>query len=63
MSVGKEYLWRGRILEFVERIPRSGARPAKNIFRSNDFVGLYGPEDQGLVEFSDRQIQEVELAA
>ncbi len=52
-------LWHGHSLEFVERIPRDGHRPAKNIFRSKDFAGLDGPKDRGMVEFTDRQLTEI----
>ncbi len=58
---GTKWRWRGRVLEFVERIPRHGRMAARNIFRCEDFVGLDGPEDRGLVVFSDQKLaREVE---
>ena len=60
---GAKCYWRGRLLEFVERIPRRGKVAAKNVFRSADLSGLNGPDDRGLIAFSDKQIMtEVEWA-
>lgn len=56
-----KYLWRGYLIEFVERIPSYGRSAARNVFRCDAFVGLDGPDDRGLLMFSDQKLaREVE---
>lgn len=63
LRTGTRWRWRGHLLEFVERIPRE-RKAAKNIFRCEDFVGLDGPDDRGLLVFSDQKLaREVEWEA
>jgi hypothetical protein len=53
-------IWRGRLIHFVERTQRRGTEPAMNVFRVDDFVGLNGENDKGLVSFTDRQLKELQ---
>jgi hypothetical protein len=43
---------------FIKRIPgeRSMSGRPKNIFRCDEFRGLDGPNDEGLVEMSDYEV-------
>lgn len=53
---GTKWRWRGHVLEFVERISRRGRLAARNIFCCEDFVGLDGPDDRGLLTFTDQAL-------
>lgn len=58
---GTKWRWRGHVLEFVKRIPRSGRLAARNVFRCEDFVGLSDLEDPGQLIFTDHALaREVE---
>jgi len=43
---GAKCIWKGHLLHFVERTQRRTNRPAMNVFRSNDFEGLGGEDDE-----------------
>jgi site-specific recombinase XerD len=57
---GTKCIWKGHLLHFVERTERRGSNPAMNVFRADDFVGLGGEDDKGLVSFTDRQLKELQ---
>jgi hypothetical protein len=56
LKPGLKCRWHGRALEFIERVKERRV----NVFRCPDFVGLNGPDDRGLVEFTDHDLKEVE---
>lgn len=41
---------------FVKRIPAECGRPAVNIIRIPRFAGLNGPADDGICQFTDRDV-------
>jgi hypothetical protein len=59
---GVRCIWKGHLLHFVERTERRGTKPAMNVFRADDFVGLGGEDDKGLVSFTDRRLKELQWA-
>jgi site-specific recombinase XerD len=57
---GAKCIWKGHLLHFIERIPHHANKPAMNVFRADDFVGLNGEGDEGLLSFPDRQLKELQ---
>lgn len=45
-----------RVAIFVNRLPGENGRQPINILRVPDFAGLEGPEDEGIVTLSDREL-------
>ncbi len=46
------------VVEFIRRDPRQSGRPARNYVRGDAFARRNGPDDDGTVVLSDREIAE-----
>jgi len=58
LTSGQETTLHGRKMIFVKRL-RAGheiSGPTRNVFRCPGYAGLNGPQDTGLVEFSDQML-------
>jgi len=64
LKAGQEVVLHGRKMTFIKRL-RKGmeiAGPTRNVFRCPDYARLNGPQDTGLVEFSDQMLAVVKTA-
>lgn len=63
LTPGREYKWQSPFapqayfIQFVRRIPRECGHAPINVFVVPEFVGLNGPEDKGITEFSDYKVR------
>lgn len=53
MRPGQKFIINGSEAVYVRRHPAQSGRPAKNIIRILDCVGLNGPDDDGACVISD----------
>lgn len=59
LRAGMRCNWNGHEMYYIERVPARGRGGYVSLFRCPDFAGQNGPDDKGLVEFSDRHLKEV----
>jgi hypothetical protein len=55
LTPGRRCLWKGREIIFRRRITSAQGSP-RCVFICPEFAGLDGPNDKGLVEFTDRAV-------